>query len=282
MDMPSELVHDPIPAWRALGEAVSPGVVRVLLADIDGVVTPGEGHPAEIRVLQRLTETNRQALEDPLVPAVALCTGRQAAYVEVMAQMTGAFLPCIFEHGSGLFFPRAFRYEFHPRLGLTYAENLARVRAALEEPVLRPRKGFVQPGKEASMTLYPLNGTSLPWLASQAQRAADQLDGLFEVAGNVSGIELRPTGIDKAVGVRWMAEEIGVDLERFAGMGDSDPDISFLQIMDTSGAPANAMPNVQAAVGYVAAGQFGDGLLEFLDRLLAANRVAAAASSALA
>jgi hypothetical protein len=108
------------------------GSLRLVLTDVDGVITRGEGQPIDIEVLQHLAAINAAARRDPYVPAITLCTGRQAPYVELMAQLTGTFLPCIFEHGAGLFFPTTFLYEFDPRLGGDYAARLASLRAALD------------------------------------------------------------------------------------------------------------------------------------------------------
>jgi hypothetical protein len=190
--------------------------------------------------------------------------------------MTGVSLPCIFEHGCGLFFPTTFRYEFHPRLGDAYWARLAQLRAALTEPLLRPGQAFVQPGKEASMTLYPLGTTSLDELMDAARAAVDHVPG-FSVARNVAGVELRPTGLDKGQGLRWMAQLLELPLSAFAGVGDSDPDISFLDLVGFSAAPANATPAVRAAVSYVSPTCYGEGLLDILQVIEHRNRSAGAA-----
>jgi hydroxymethylpyrimidine pyrophosphatase-like HAD family hydrolase len=260
-------------AWLALSEQAPPESIRLVLCDVDGVITRGEGQPAELFVLERLIAINRLALEDPLMPAVTLCTGRQAPYVELMAQMTGTFLPCIFEHGAGLFFPSAFRFSFHPRLGVEYAQRVARLRQALEEPLLRPGRAFVQPGKEATVTLYPLDDASLDELMAAASAAIADLEPPgFTVARNVLGVELRPLGIDKGSGAHWLSKTLTVPPERMAGVGDSDPDIVFLEQLGTSAAPANATPAVQATVAYTARAAYGEGLLEILSRLERYNR----------
>ncbi len=258
-------------AWKARGDGLPSEVIRAVLVDVDGVITRGEGQPAELDVLERLEATNRRALEDPLVPAIALCTGRQAPYVELMAQTTGVFLPCIFEHGAGLFFPRAFLYAFHPLLGADYSARLAALRASLDAPLLRTGRAFAQPGKEASMTLYPLDGTPLDEIESLARAAVRPLDGAFTVAQNVLGVELRPRGVDKGVGAEWLAEQIGVPLTQLAGVGDSDTDLVFLDRVAFAAAPANATHVVRQSVAYVAAGSYGAGLLEILERLERAN-----------
>src|SRR5579859_4506735 len=174
-------------AWLARGSELPPHTLRLVLADVDGVITRGEGQPIEIDVLEKLAAINAAAMGDPYVPAITLCTGRQAPYVELMAQLVGAFLPCIFEHGAGLFFPTAFRYEFDARLGADYSARLARLRSALEEPLIQPGRAFVQPGKEATMTLYPLGGTEVRELAALAESAVARVTPEFSVEANLRG-----------------------------------------------------------------------------------------------
>jgi hydroxymethylpyrimidine pyrophosphatase-like HAD family hydrolase len=238
--------------------------IDLVLCDIDGVITRGEGQPADLDVIAALADWNQRALTDPGTPAVTLCTGRQAPYVELMAQMTETFQPCIFEHGAGLFFPRAFRYQFDPCLGPDYAGRLASLRAALQPTVLGPRRAFVQPGKEATMTLYPLEGTTLDELFALAATAVIQSASEFELARNVQGIELRPPGIDKGLGLRRLSELLNIAPSHIAGVGDSDPDLSFLTRVGFSAAPANATQAVRAAVHEVAQSPYGQGLLEIL------------------
>ncbi len=228
------------------------------MCDIDGVITRGEGQPIDLPVIARLAELNRAAISDPERLAVTLCTGRQAPYVELMAQLTETFLPCIFEHGAGLFFPREFRYDFLVPPG--YSARLAAVRTALDAPLLSRGKAFVQPGKEATMTLYPLSA-SLDEVFDTAQGV---VTNDWTVARNVQGVEVRPPGIDKALGLQRIADLLSMPLERFAGVGDSDPDLNFLHMCGFSTAPANATPAVREAVDYVSSQAYGDGLLDIL------------------
>jgi hydroxymethylpyrimidine pyrophosphatase-like HAD family hydrolase len=255
--------------WQALGDGLPTGILRVALTDVDGVITRGEGYPADLRILDALEQHNQRARTDAYVPAVALCTGRQAPYVELMAQMTGTFLPCIFEHGAGLYVPTAFRYDFEPRLGPDYFARLAQVRAALEGPLLRTGRAFVQPGKEATMSLYPLGGTSV---AQLTQLAAGLVPADWTVAQNVHGVEVRPRGIDKGVGAERLCAILSISFAALAGIGDSDPDLSYLRRVAFSAAPNNATPGVKRGVQHIASAAFGDGLLEILDFIERRNR----------
>jgi 3-deoxy-D-manno-octulosonate 8-phosphate phosphatase KdsC-like HAD superfamily phosphatase len=193
-----------------------------------------------------------------------------------MAQLVGSFLPCIFEHGAGLFFPLAFRYEFDARLGPDYSARLARLRATLAEPLIKAGRAFVQPGKEATMTLYPLGETSVDQLCELATLAVAEVAPDFGVARNVHGVELRPAGIDKGTGARRLAQLLDLPLSALAGVGDSDPDLSFLKLQPAplgfSAAPANATPAVRQAVDYVAQASFGAGLLEIVHLIEQRNR----------
>src|SRR5262249_52780699 len=129
---------DPFELWRALNQQVPLGTIRLVLADVDGVVTPGEGHSADLTVLARLTELNRQSWKDAAAPAITLCTGPPSPYVEALAQMIDSFLPSIFEHGCGIFEPRAFQFAFHPALPADFFARVAAFRQAIEAPLLQP------------------------------------------------------------------------------------------------------------------------------------------------
>jgi HAD superfamily hydrolase (TIGR01484 family) len=258
--------------WRSLRSSTPDNLIWLVLSDVDGVITPGEGSMVDLEVLRRLAVYNQACLEDPAVPALTLCTGRPAPYVEMLAQMLDVFLPCIFEHGAGLVYPREFRYAFHPALGPSYVANVAALRAALDEPLLRPARGFVQPGKEASLTLYPLGSTSLEELGRIAREVVEEQGGLFTVAANVHGVEIRPNGVDKGTALTWLADQVQVPLDRMAGVGDSETDVTFLEQVRYAAAPANATPGVRAVARYVSPEPYGDGLLDVLQRVEEMNR----------
>jgi hydroxymethylpyrimidine pyrophosphatase-like HAD family hydrolase len=261
---------DPIAEWSARTN-VPAGTIRVALVDIDGVVTPGEGHQADLAVLSRLRELNAAAAADPFVPAIALCTGRQAPYVEVFAQLTGTFLPSIFEHGAGLFIPSPFSYVFHPSLPRDVYTRLGAIRTALRPDLLDPGRAFVQPGKEATMTLYPLGATTVDDVLARAQRALGGF-GDFSIVQNTTCVEVLPRGIDKATGLRWLASELSLAPAAFGGVGDAATDLGFLRLVGWSAAPANGVAAVTSAVHYVSPQANGSGLVDILERMVAANR----------
>jgi hypothetical protein len=257
--------------WLELGESLGPSTLRLVLVDIDGVLTPGEGGTAEPGLLARVASWNDASSVDPMVPGISLCSGRQAPYVELMAQMTHTFLPCLFEHGAGMLQPRSFRFTFSPLVGPTPWRAVAAVRDALDE-LLGAGRAFVQPGKEATLSLYPLGSTTVADLAIAAESLLAAAGSPFKVTPNIHGVEVRPTGIDKGTGTRWLADELGLPLSSFAGVGDADDDLTFLRLVDYPAAPANASAAVRSTARFVSGRPFGDGLLEILDHLAEVNR----------
>ena len=122
------------------------------------------------------------------------------------------------------------------------------------------------------MSLYPLGTTSVDELLQITQALVPEIAHDFDVARNVNGVELRPLGIDKGTGSQRVAELLDVPLTAMAGVGDSDPDLTYLRRVAFSGAPANATPAVRQFVNYVAKASFGAGLLEIVMLVERQNR----------
>jgi hydroxymethylpyrimidine pyrophosphatase-like HAD family hydrolase len=240
--------------------------LAVAVVDIDGCLTPGEASGWNWEALRAIREFNRRARRGETAPAVTLCTGRQEPYVEVLMQAIGAYLPGIYENGCGLYFPDTYRFVEHPSIGASVREALAAARATLYRQVVAPGLGHFQPGKEVSLTLYPLPGTSVDSLRQAAAGALSGHAALFAVQASVSCVDVIPAGIDKGTGVRWLSTETGIPLARMGGIGDSTSDLKFLRLVGRPAAPANATAEVKASVGYVSPYENGDGVVDILSR----------------
>jgi HAD superfamily hydrolase (TIGR01484 family) len=241
-----------------------PRPVRLAVVDVDGCLTPGEASGWNWEALRAISEFNRHARQGEAVPAVTLCTGRQEPYVEVLMQAIGAYLPGIYENGCGLYFPDGYHFVEHPSIGAPVREALAAAKATLHRKVVTPRLGYFQPGKEVSLTLYPLTGTSVHTLHEAVVEALSSHGTSFAIQASVSCVDVTPAGIDKGVGVGWLAKEMGIPLAHMGGIGDSNSDLAFLRLVGQSAAPANATAEVEASVGYVSPYENGDGVVDIL------------------
>jgi hydroxymethylpyrimidine pyrophosphatase-like HAD family hydrolase len=265
-------MNDLIRAWRALPAPA--GVLRAVLVDVDGCLTAGEGRPLDLDALAVCAAINRRALCDPLTPAITLCTGRPAPYVEVLLQAIGGFLPALAEHGGMLLSPADYHFEHHPLLA-SIGETLGAVRAAAGASLVQSGLGFLQPGKETMLTFYPALGVAFGTALATAQATLAPYDDLFAAEHNRTCIEIRRRGVDKGSGVQWLAERIDLPLSAFAGIGDSDSDLAFLMLVGFPAAPANAIELVREQAAYVALQPDARGVLEIVEQIEARNRVLA-------
>lgn len=238
--------------------------LRLVVIDVDGCLTPGEGQPWNFEALQYVARLNRRAQKDATKLAVTLCTGRQEPYVEVMMQAIDAHLPGIYENGGGLYFPREYRFIENPLITVAMREALAGIKATLQREIVETGLGHFQPGKEVSLTLYPLVQVSVRELYLAIVEALATCQAGYIAHESVSCVDVVPRGVDKGAGVRWLSQETGIPLDEMGGIGDSASDLKFLSILGRSAAPANAADEVKARVDYVSPYEDGDGVVDIL------------------
>lgn len=240
--------------------------LHLVVVDLDGCLTRGEAQPLDFGVLERVASLNDRASKDPSRPAITLCTGRPAPYVEVVMQAIHAFVPAIYENGGGLYFPSPYSFRQNAAITPAMKEDLARLKTLLQRELVEPGLAYFQPGKEVSLTLFPGRDIGLGDLYRKASQVVPE--GRFVVEETTSCLNILFRGVDKEEGVRWLSRETGVPLARMAGIGDSTSDLKFLRLVGWAAAPANASREVRKRVHYVSPYEDGEGLLDILNRLL--------------
>lgn len=237
--------------------------IRLLVLDIDGVLTQAGGKALDLQLLQRLAGMNRAARDDPSRPAVSLCTGRPAAYVEAMLQAIDGHVPAVFENGAGLYVPNDYQFLPHPALGDRI--RLQAVRQRLEEALVRPGQIVFQPGKEYSLSILASHPSQAGALRDQVATALGPLCEGVDLVYSVSCLNVLPRGVHKGKGIEFLASQAGYTQEEMLGVGDSHVDLPFLTGVGYSAAPANANLDVKRVVQYVAPGSAADGVRDILD-----------------
>jgi len=243
-------------------------MIRLLVVDVDGVLSLGEAAPFDGTVLQRLATLNDQARHDSACPAITLCTGRPAPYVEVLMQMIHGFYPAIFEHGAGLYLPEPYGFKWHPRLTPAMQTRLMQLHSLLHDALVATALAYFQPGKSASFSLFAHLGVSLHEVCREAARLLQQFGDTFLVEAGATCVNVMVRGLDKAEGVRWLARETGISLQEMAGVGDAQGDIPFMQLMGWAAAPANAHATVKQMAHYTSPYEDGQGIVDILERVM--------------
>jgi hydroxymethylpyrimidine pyrophosphatase-like HAD family hydrolase len=242
-------------------------MIRLVVVDVDGVLSPGEAAPLDFAVLQRLAEFNDRARHDPTYPAVTLCTGRPAPYVEVLMQAIHSRYPSVYENGAGLYIPEPYSFKWHPAITPATQARLAQLQTVLHETLVAADLAYFQPGKTASLSLFPREGVSLGTIAEEAGRLARDFGGEFIIEETASCLNVIVRVLDKAEGVRWLARETGISLSAMAGVGDSESDLKFMRLLGWMAAPANAQASVKQLAHYTSPYEDGPGLVDILARL---------------
>jgi HAD superfamily hydrolase (TIGR01484 family) len=262
-------MNETIRAWQALPAPA--GALRAVLVDVDGCLTAGEGQPLDLAALAACAAINERARRDALTPAITLCTGRPAPYVEVLLQAIAGFLPALAEHGGVLLSPADYHIQRHQLIESAGA-TLDALRAAVGASLVRPGLGFLQPGKETMLTFYPAPGVTFERAMEVGRAAGASYAELFGVEFNRTCIEWKRHGVDKGSGVRWLADLLDLPLGALAGIGDSDSDLAFLTLVGFPAAPANAIAPVRAQSAYIATRPDARGVLEIVELIEARNR----------
>lgn len=236
--------------------------IRLILFDIDGVLTHGEGAAFDLPLMEQLAGLNRAARIDPTLPAATVCTGRPAPYVDAILQAIDGHLPGIFENGAGLYVPDGYRFLSHPDL----RDNSAfpAVRQRLDQTLVKTGQAYVQPGKEYTLTLFAHNPAETARLADWVAGALDSLAETVDLVYSPACLNILPRGMHKGRGLEFLAEQTGCAPAEMLGVGDSAVDVEFLKLVGTSAAPANAIPVIKALVDYVAPRAAADGVRDIL------------------
>ncbi|MCH7588153.1 MAG: HAD family phosphatase [Chloroflexi bacterium] len=236
--------------------------IQLVVLDIDGVLTDGESRPLDLEMLQLLAGMNEAAQKDANLPAVTLCSGRPAAYVEALLQAIAGHLPGIYENGAGLFVPHP--YGFHPHPQLADEDGFREVRDRLESDLVKKGVAFIQPGKVHSLTLFAHDPSKTSLLRKQAEDALGTLVEKVDLTYSTSCLNVLPRGMDKGKGIEFLAKTIDLGMGNMLGVGDSDVDLPFLAIIGHRAAPENANAQIKKLVDYVSPKTTSKGLHNIL------------------
>lgn len=129
-------------------------------------------------------------------------------------------------------------------------------------------QAYFQPGKSASLSVFPCAGIPLRHVSSEVNRRVRDLGDDFSVDEAATCVNVLIRTIDKAEGMRWLSRETGISLGGMAAVGDSPGDASFMQLAAWSGAPANAHASVKEIAYYTSPYEDGLGLVDILEKLL--------------
>ena len=85
---------------------------------------------------------------------------------------------------------------------------------------------------------------------------------------STTSIDITPAGTNKVSGVRAICAEQGVELADTMGIGDTNGDLSMLELVGKAFCPANASDEVKRVSDYVSASNYAAGTLDILEQIM--------------
>lgn len=241
--------------------------IQLLLCDIDGCLNSGASAPFDLVALADIARLVQELQQRGI--AVALCTGRPAAYAQAVAQALGITTSSVVENGAVLFDPETARST--PLVSPADCAALRRFGELLVDDPQWAARLVREGGKEVCFSLTGPEIADQP--AEHIQAVMQQLmqrkgAASYDWAYSTSAIDITPKGISKATGALALMRDRGLDWSHVASIGDSNGDLPVLRKAALAMCPQNADPAVKNIASVVASRCFTAGTIQNMSLLL--------------
>lgn len=215
-----------------------------LAVDIDGTLTRGDGSGAlDPRVFEPLREAE----------TVVVCTGKVLPNATALCTYIGIEANAVAETG-----------------GIVYADGEMRVLGDGEG-----LRGFVEDYAPDGDLGWGSTDLVNRWRETEVAVARDRDRGEVEEAAERHGLEVLDTGyayhvkspeVDKGEGLVAVADALGIPVEEFVAVGDSENDVHTFEVAGTSYAVGNADEAAREAADHVTDASYANGFVEAVER----------------
>jgi hydroxymethylpyrimidine pyrophosphatase-like HAD family hydrolase len=243
-----------------------PGLV---LCDVDGCLSPETpGAALDLVSLARIAHRNHGALAGDGRWPLTLCTGRPQPFAELLCRLLANHaMPAISENGVWIHDPGTNAYVMDPTIT---ADHLGAVRAL--EDHLRATWCLdgtcaIQPGKTASVSVFTADRARLDAMQADTARLAQERGWPFRISATWCYLNCDLAHISKGTGAARLAQRLGLERPRLAGIGDTRGDLLLAERCAWFGCPANAEDAVRQRADAVAGAAEAAGVCELLDIL---------------
>lgn len=238
---------------------------QALATDYDGTLaTDGQVDEVTLSALEQWRETGRKLI---------LITGRRLDDLQKVFPRLDLFDWVVAENGPVLYQPSSKQErlladrpaeEFLSVLSdrIYHAEHLPEQSLSQEFARLRD-DSLLSVGRVIVATWEPHGETAIATIQDLG------LD--LQVIRNKGAVMILPSGVDKALGLQAVAQELALSLNQIVGVGDAENDLAFLQLCGYAVAVANALPTIKEQVDWVTTHSRGTGVRELIHQLISSS-----------
>ncbi|MFB6230851.1 MAG: HAD family hydrolase [Salinibacter sp.] len=239
-------------------------MIELFVTDIDGCLgQPYVPYDLDgLATLRRYAEAAGRPDDSSKAPALTICSGRPYPYVEALTQVLGVSTPVLFESGGGQFDPVSARTTWSPQWTDEQEAALEAVRHWFVTECIPGTGLMLDRAKHTQAGVITPNEDEIPPLRPRVERFVEENALGLHVFTTDNSVDVVPEGITKRHGLEWLADTLESELEEIAYIGDTDGDLSALEAVGTSFAPANAQEAVRAQVDHVTESPAIEGTIE--------------------
>ena len=176
--------------------------------------------------------------------------------------LTAAFLTFAHERGWYVNWYRGmdiYASEYRPEYFTAYATTRGFVVREVGDDYLRYTE------KVPQFVLRELTNGVDAYVSEVRERFGDQL---IPQQNAGTSVDINPPGINKAVGVRALADAMGLTLDEVMVAGDADNDFEMLEMGAFSVVPENGLPEAKARASYVTASNDANGIALAIEKFV--------------
>ena len=228
--------------------------VELIIADVDGCLSPEESVAWDLEKFFELARYVRDACHRwrTLAP-MSLCTGRPQTYVEVLMKILDIRVPAICENGAVIYTLHDNHARYSPGVTSEGIFGLREIRGMIEKEFLSNHpEAFLQFGKEAQLSVFSRNTSLFPGIRSRVEEFARERGGPDLDGGQShSYINGSLKEIDKGRALKRLLDELGLDRDRAAGIGDTEGDLPLRDAVGFFACPSNSHEVIKSVADYI-------------------------------
>ena len=248
--------------------------VRLLAVDIDGCLSAGLFKPFNLEKLQQIAGFNIKSKSDPEFPPVTICTGRPEPYAEAMLQAVQSYYPAVCEHGGLLCGIDPPLMTINPDLPDELHDKLLILKQKLFKAQREEGNDFMlEPGKETHSTVFVRNEMTVEELHEVLSNILKEINLPFQLKPGRECFNVFPQTLHKGLGIEWLSRATGIPKENMGGVGDSDNDVPFLELVGYPATVRNGSDKAKQVPGvYISQQSDIDGVIDFYSHCVELNR----------
>jgi len=246
--------------------------IKLIVADIDECITPFWKDYIDLISMAKLQEYCLKLHNDENLPKVVLNSGRQVPYAEMVVQMLGIFsdYPSVLESGSMLYYPKERKVIVNPNI----SEEIIDVFNKIEPRVncLISIGANREVGKELCISLNPPPERNIDNFFQEVCSYLSHYLGFISITHSKTAIDITPKGINKNSAINILEKNTPFKREEMLSIGDSESDLSVMNLTGFVACPVNANENVKKLVleknGYISSFSETKGIVDIFENLI--------------